>query len=240
MLEARELSKSFGEVRALRRLNLRIGPGEAMCLLGANGAGKTTTINLFLGFLEPTSGSARVNGRDVRRNPLESRKRLAYIPEQVALYPSLTGLENLKFLAELAGRRDSGEEELRGWLERAGLEPAAATRRVAGYSKGMRQKIGIAAALARRATAFLLDEPLSGLDPAAAWEFTRILRRLRLDGAAILLATHDIFRAMDLGTTIGIMKAGRLVAELDPKSVSSAELERIYLDHMKGAGREAA
>ncbi|MXX85048.1 MAG: ABC transporter ATP-binding protein [Acidobacteria bacterium] len=234
MLEARELTKSFGDVRALQSLNVRIGAGESLCLLGANGAGKTTTINLFLAFVEPTSGSALVNGHDVQRDPIGSKRHLAYIPEQVALYPSLTGLENLEFLAELSGHRDYGADDLLGFLERAGLDSVAAFRRVAEYSKGMRQKVAIAAALARRASAFLLDEPLSGLDPKAANEFTEVLGGLRSDGAAILLATHDIFRARELGTTIGIMRSGELVEQLDPASVTAAELEKIYLAHMRG------
>ena len=234
MLEARDLTKSFGDVRALSALNVRIGAGEALCLLGANGAGKTTTINLFLAFLEPTSGSALVNGQDVQRDPIGSKRHLAYIPEQVALYPSLTGLENLEFLAELSGHREYGADDLLRFLERAGLDALAALRRVAEYSKGMRQKVAIAAALARRAGAFLLDEPLSGLDPKAANEFTEVLGGLRSDGAAILLATHDIFRARELGTTIGIMKSGELVEQLDPASVTAAELEKIYLAHMRG------
>ncbi|MDE2658740.1 MAG: ABC transporter ATP-binding protein [Acidobacteriota bacterium] len=234
MLEARKLTKSFGDVRALQSLNVRIGAGEALCLLGANGAGKTTTINLFLAFLEPTSGSALVNGQDVQRDPIGSKRHLAYIPEQVALYPSLTGLENLEFLAELSGHRDYGADDLFRFLERAGLDSVAAFRRVAEYSKGMRQKVAIAAALARRASAFLLDEPLSGLDPKAANEFTEVLGGLRSDGAAVLLATHDIFRARELGTTIGIMRSGELVDQLDPASVTAAELEKIYLAHMRG------
>lgn len=234
MLEARALTKSFGDVRALQSLNVSIGAGEALCLLGANGAGKTTAINLFLAFIEPTSGSAWVNGHDVQRDPIGSKQYLAYIPEQVALYPSLTGLENLEFLAELSGHRDYRTDELLRFLERAGLDAVAALRRVAGYSKGMRQKVAIAAALARRASAFLLDEPLSGLDPEAANEFTSVLADLRRDGAAILLATHDIFRAMELGTTIGIMKSGELVERLDPASVTGAELEKIYLESMRG------
>ncbi len=234
MLEARKLTKAFGEVRALHSLDVSIGAGEALCLLGANGAGKTTAINLFLAFIEPTSGSAWVNGANVQTDPIGSKRHLAYIPEQVALYPSLTGLENLEFLAELSGHRDYGTDELLRFLERAGLDAVAACRRVSGYSKGMRQKVAIAAALARQASSFLLDEPLSGLDPEAANDFTSVLADLRRGGAAILLATHDIFRAMELGTTIGIMKSGELVEQLDPASVTGAELEKIYLDHMRG------
>ncbi len=233
ILQTINLRKTFGEVVALEGLNIAVKPGETLCLLGANGAGKTTTINLFLGFLEPTSGEALVNGRNVAMAPVETKQDIAYIPEQVALYPSLTGLENLRFFAALAGHDKYSDAELYTCIDRAGLGKAQADRPVAGYSKGMRQKIGIAIALAKQAKAFLLDEPLSGLDPSAANEFAVLANQLREDGAAILIATHDIFRATELASTIGIMKAGRLVEELDPKSVHSIEIEAIYLNHMR-------
>lgn len=235
MLEASQLSKSFGAVEALHELNLKVDSGEVVCLLGANGAGKTTTINLFLGFLEPSAGAAFINGRNVAEAYLETKKDLAYIPEQVALYSGLTGFENLKHFAALSGRSDHGKADLYEFLTRAGLARSMADRRVAGYSKGMRQKVGVAIALAKQAKAYLLDEPLSGLDPKAANEFTQLLRQLKEDGAAVLMATHDIFRSKEIATRIGIMKSGRLVDELDPGELHEAELERIYLDHMRDA-----
>lgn len=240
MLEARNLTKSYGAVKALDSLNIAIAPGETLCMLGANGAGKTTTINLFLGFIEPSSGQALVDGRDVQDDPVGSKAQLAYIPEQVALYPALTGLENLRFFADLAGGVTHSQDELLALLERAGLDPDAALRRAGGYSKGMRQKVGIGVALAKQARAFLLDEPLSGLDPKAANEFSGILETLRAEGAATLLATHDIFRAREVGTRVGIMKAGRLVETLDPKAITGGELEDIYLAHMSGMERQKA
>lgn len=164
MIEAIELTKKYHGVTALDTLNLKIEPGEIFCLLGANGAGKTTTIHLFLGFITPTSGRAIIDGLEVHRHALATRRLLAYIPEQVNLYPHLTGLENLRYFAELAGRRKVTRNQLLVLLERVNLSPHASARKVATYSKGMRQKIGIAIALAKEAKALLLDEPLSGLE----------------------------------------------------------------------------
>lgn len=232
MLEAVDLSKSFNGHDALAGLDLKVEPGEVFCLLGANGAGKTTTIHLFLGFLEPTAGQALVDGLDVAQEPLETKRRLAYIPEQVQLYPSLSGLENLAYLTALAGRDQLGQDELRGFLKRAGLEAEAADRRLSTYSKGMRQKVAVAVALAKGAQALLLDEPTSGLDPKAANELSNLLRELSEEGVAVLMATHDLFRAKEVGKRLGIMKRGRLLDVLDASAVDHGELERIYLEHM--------
>ena len=233
MLQAIDLTKRYGDHLALDRLNLAVAPGEVFCLLGANGAGKTTTINLFLGFLRPTAGAALVGGLDAAANPLEAKRLLAYIPEQVMLYRNFTGLENLAYFAMLAGQGRLPRERLADLLDRAGLPAEAARRRVAGYSKGMRQKVGIAIALAKQARALLLDEPTSGLDPQASNEFSRLLERLSGDGVAILMATHDLFRAKETGTRVAIMKHGRMVESLATADIGHADLERLYLEHMK-------
>ena len=232
MLEAVHLSKHYNGVAALDDLTLRIAPGEVFCLLGANGAGKTTTINLFLNFVEPTAGKAAINGIDVTERPLETKKYLAYIPETVMLYRNLTGLENLEYFSALAGRPDYTRTQLLDFLHQVGLDAPAADKRVGAYSKGMRQKVGIAIALAKSAKALLLDEPTSGLDPKAANEFSSLLTRLSQDGVAVLMATHDLFRAKESGTRVGIMKHGRLVQTLETTEVGHADLERIYLEHM--------
>lgn len=236
MLNARGLTKRFGAKCALDALDLEIGPGAIQCLLGANGAGKTTTIHLFLGFIEPDGGAAWVNGKEVATNTQAVRADLAYVPEQVNLYPMLTGLENLVYFTKLAGHRARDTGPLRGHLDRVGLDRAAADVRVEHYSKGMRQKVGLAIALAKGARALLLDEPLSGLDPKAANEFCALTRALADAGAAVLMATHDLFRAREIGSRIGIMKAGRLVENVAAPDVSHAQLERIYLDHMRDIG----
>ena len=214
-------------------LTLTVAPGDVFCLLGANGAGKTTTINLFLNFIAPTSGTALVNGLDVTKEPLETKRHLAYIPETVMLYKNLTGLENLEYFAALAGKPDLTREQLVGYFREVGLAVEAADRRVGTYSKGMRQKVGIAIALAKGAKALLLDEPTSGLDPKASNEFSDLLRRLSGSGVAVLMATHDLFRAKESGTRVGIMKHGTLVAQHTTDEFGHADLERIYLEHMR-------
>ncbi|MEM7049217.1 MAG: ABC transporter ATP-binding protein [Acidobacteriota bacterium] len=232
MLEAIELSKNYQGHAALVGLDLNVEPGQVFCLLGANGAGKTTTIHLFLGFLEPSAGKALVGGVEVAQSPIKARRKLAYIPEQVQLYDSLSGLENLAFLTALTGRQERDETTLLGFLERAGLEAEAAPRRLSTYSKGMRQKVAIAVALATGAEALLLDEPTSGLDPQASAELSALLQQLAGDGVAVLMATHDLFRAKEVGHRLGIMKRGRLLEVLDASTVDHAQLEQIYLEHM--------
>ena len=232
MIEAIRLRKTFGGAVAVEGLDLAIGPGEVFCLLGANGAGKTTTINLFLNFIPPTAGEARVCGLNVLEHPLESKQRLAYIPEQVMLYRALSGLENLRFFSRLAGAAADTDAELLAILAQAGLNAEQARRRVGEYSKGMRQKIGIAITIAKGAEALLLDEPTSGLDPKAANDFSVLLSSLAGRGVAVLMATHDLFRAKESGTRVGIMKHGRLVEVLDTAALSHTDLEQIYLRHM--------
>lgn len=232
MLEAVRLTMDFGAHRALDSLDLHVDPGEIVCLLGANGAGKTTTINLFLGFLEPVSGEARVDGVDVRRDPVGAKRKLLYVPEQVALFGELTGLENLAYFAALSGIDDRSPAYLESCLAQAGLAQTAMHRRAAGYSKGMRQKVGLALAIAKRARALLLDEPTSGLDPQASAEFHALISRQRDAGAAVLMVTHDLFRAREVGTRIGLMCEGRLRRMIDAADITASELETLYLEEM--------
>lgn len=232
MLEVVNLSKSYNGAVALDSLDLRIMPGEVFCLLGANGAGKTTTINLFLNFIEPSSGTAKIKNLDVTRQPLETKKYLAYIAEQVMLYRNLSGLENLEYFSALAGKDKYTRDELLGFFREVGLPEDAAHKRVSAYSKGMRQKVGISIALAKRAEALLLDEPTSGLNPKASKEFSELLRKLSGQGVAVLMATHDLFRAKESGTRVGIMRQGKLGREMSTAEIGHADLERIYLEHM--------
>lgn len=233
MLEAFDVTKTFGAHRALNGVSLSVEGGEIYCLLGANGAGKTTLINHFLGFLKPDAGRVLVGGNDVAEHPLQTKRDMAYIPEQVNLYGALSGIENLDYFAALAtGERLPGDW-LHALLVQAGLPRDAAPRRVSTYSKGMRQKVGIAIALAKGARALLLDEPTSGLDPSAANEFANLLSQAREDGVAILTTTHDLFHAKQTGTRIGIMKRGNLVAEMASADISHADLEALYLEHMR-------
>lgn len=164
--------------------------------------------------------------------PLETKKYIAYIPEQVMLYRNLSGLENLEYFTALAGRDDYSHEQLLGFFDQVALARESADKRVGTYSKGMREKVGIAIALAKKAEALLLDEPTSGLDPKAANEFSSLIKKMSDAGVAILMATHDLFRAKESGTRVGIMKHGNLVATLHMHEIGHADLERIYLEHM--------
>lgn len=236
MLSAKALTKDHGSQRALDGVSFIVRPGEIYCLLGANGAGKSTTIKLFLGFLKPTSGSAEVDGLNAQQEPQAVRRRLLYIPETVALYDELTGYENLDYFARLAGVEDRSPARLREAMQAAGLASNVFDRRVGHYSKGMRQKVGIALAITKEAKALLLDEPTSGLDPEASAEFHDLLVRQRDRGAAILMATHDLFRAREVATTIGLMQAGRLRRTIDASKITASDLESLYLEEMGRRG----
>lgn len=231
MLKANGLTKYFGSLCALDGLDLAIPPGEIFCLLGANGAGKTTTINLFLDFLKPCSGSAFVADMEVAQQPQATKRALAYVPESVALYPKMTGFENLSYFLGLAAV-SIAETDQRRLFEKVGLQAEAVDRRVETYSKGMRQKVALAIALGRNSKALLLDEPTSGLDPGAAKTFTDLIQTFRDDGMAILMTTHDLFRARAVSDRIGVMRQGRLVGCYPTADLSTTELEQLYLQHM--------
>ncbi|MBP7174406.1 MAG: ABC transporter ATP-binding protein [Cloacibacterium sp.] len=233
MLIAKQLNKKYnGNHHALKDLDLTINEGEIFCLLGANGAGKSTTVNIFMGFLEPSSGEAFINGSLVTVNNNTTRELVAYIPENVKLYPELSGIENLDFFASLSNKTYS-QQELKQFLLKAGLQEEAHQQKVGGYSKGMRQKVGIALAIAKQAKALFLDEPTSGLDPHAANEFSEILKELAKEQVAILMVTHDIFRAKEVADRIGIMKNGVLEQVIPASEISHTELENRYLDIIK-------
>ncbi|MEA2559705.1 MAG: type transport system ATP-binding protein [Acidobacteriota bacterium] len=234
MIEAERLSKRYeGGALALNALDLAVSPGEIYCLLGANGAGKTTTINLFLGFLQPTSGTARICGIEVHREPLKAKQHVGFVSENVRLYPNLTARQNLHFFAELSGKAKANNEAYYAVLDSAGLPKRAFDQRVREFSKGMRQKVGIAIAMIKEAEALFLDEPMSGLDPKAAADLVKILRRLREEKKAILMSTHDIFRAKELADHVGIMKEGNKVSERSRSELAHENLEQIYLDFMR-------
>src|SRR3954470_2516015 len=222
MIEAIDLTKRYDEGSlALDALNLKVSQGEIYFLLGANGAGKTTVINIFLNFIEPTAGRALINGIDAVQEPLEAKKHLAYVSEDLLLYGNFTARQNLDFFAKLGGKQNLKKDDCYQVLREVGLEEKAFEQKVKEFSKGMRQKIGLAAAIVKDAPAILLDEPTSGLDPKVGAELMETLDQLRARGKAILVATHDIFRATEIADRIGIMKEGRKVMER-----TRAELEQ--------------
>jgi len=236
ILKADDLSMRYEDgVLALDHLNLEVHPGEVYCLLGANGAGKTTTINLFLNFIPPTTGTCFINGIDVTKDPLEAKKYIAFVSENVMLYGNFTARQNLDFFAKLGGKTALAKDDYYRVMRRVSLQEKAFDQRVKNFSKGMRQKLGIAIAVIKDAPGILLDEPTSGLDPKAATEFLEIMAELKNEGKAILMSTHDIFRAKEIGDRVGIMREGRLVMERTREELQHEDLNKIYIDYMKFA-----
>ncbi|KZN68213.1 ABC transporter ATP-binding protein [Pseudoalteromonas luteoviolacea CPMOR-1] len=240
MLEAINLKKSFSDKQVINDLSFKVEAGQIMCLLGANGAGKSTTLNIFLNFLQPDSGQAFIDGIDVH-NSAGSKEKLVYLPEQVNLYQEFNAIDNLKYLASLSDLSVT-EAQINAALDETGLEPSARTQSLKNYSKGMRQKVGIAFAIIRQAKVLLLDEPTSGLDPSATLEFIRIIEQLAQKGAAILMVTHDFYCAHTLADKIGIMDKGKLLTLLDNQQLPLNALENTYHELISGKSviREAS
>ena len=232
MLEIIGLSKHFGDVRAVNDLNLTVNRGEIFTMLGANGAGKTTTLMVALGFTEPTAGTVKICDIDVTKNPLEAKKHVAYVSENVMLYGNFTARQNLDFFTKLGGRKNATDADYEQVMKRVGLQADAYHRRLKGFSKGMRQKLGIAIAIMKDAEVILLDEPTSGLDPKSGAEFLRLLAELRAENKAIWMTTHDIFRAKAVADRVGIMTEGNLVKILTREELEEADLEKIYIDYV--------
>ena len=240
MLEIENLSKHYGDVKAVQDLNLTIEPGEIFCMLGANGAGKTTTLMVALGFTEPTAGTVRICGIDVTQDPLEAKRHVAYVSENVMLYGNFTARQNLDFFTKLGGKKDASDADYAQVLGRVGLQEDAFNRRVKGFSKGMRQKLGIAIAIVKDAKVILLDEPTSGLDPKSGVEFLQLLADLRTEGKAIWMTTHDIFRAKGIADRVGIMVSGRLVQLLTRGELEQQDLEALYVQYVSQPTEQAA
>ncbi len=233
MISIQSLTQRYGPHTALDALDLDVAAGEVFCLLGPNGAGKTTTIRILAGFQSPTRGSASIAGADVTTQSERARAATAYVPEIVALYPQLSGVENLEYFAQLALGRPLERTRSFELLETAGLERAAAERRVATYSKGMRQKVALALASAKDAKALLFDEPTSGLDPRAASDFAQHVRAFAARGCAVLMATHDLPLALEAGGRVGILVDGKLVEERRTSGLAQNELAALYLRHVR-------
>jgi ABC-2 type transport system ATP-binding protein len=200
------LGKRYGKVDALRDLSLQIAPGEVVGYLGPNGAGKTTTIRLLLGLARPTAGRAEIFGFDCQRQTVEAHRRLAYVPGEASLWPSLTGAETLHLLGRVQGRVDTAyRDELIGRFD---LDPS---KKVRAYSKGNKQKILLIAALMARPDLLVLDEPTSGLDPLMEQAFRHSVHEARKAGQTVFLSSHILSEVEALCDRVGILREGRLV-----------------------------
>jgi ABC-2 type transport system ATP-binding protein len=212
-LEMRDIAVAYGPHRVLDGVSLRVAAGEIYALLGGNGAGKSTTLSTLLGFNRPTAGHVRVCGIDPATDPDAARRLIAYLPENVALYDHLSARENVAYLLALSGQRQD-DAAIDIAFGAAGLQAEAWDKRLAGFSKGMRQKVAIAVALLRHVPVLLLDEPTSGLDPRATADFGRLVANVRDRGAAVLMVTHDLLSAAEIADRIGFLDTGRIVEEV--------------------------
>ncbi len=213
IIRTSELVKQYGDVTAVDHLNLEIHKGEVFGLLGPNGAGKTTTTLMLLGLTDPTSGTAEISGLDCTRDALAVKKIVGYLPDNVGFYPDMSGRENLIFSGMMNGlTRKEAEERAVGLLERVGMTYAA-DRKTGTYSRGMRQRLGIADVLMKDPEIIIMDEPTLGIDPSGMRELTALIRELSVkDGRTILISSHELYQIQEISDRVGIFVKGRMIA----------------------------
>lgn len=213
IIRTSELVKQYGDVTAVDHLNLEIHKGEVFGLLGPNGAGKTTTTLMLLGLTDPTSGTAEINGLDCTRDALAVKKIVGYLPDNVGFYPDMSGRENLIFSGMMNGlTRKEAEERAVSLLERVGMTYAA-DRKTGTYSRGMRQRLGIADVLMKDPEIIIMDEPTLGIDPSGMRELTALIRELSVkDGRTILISSHELYQIQEISDRVGIFVKGRMIA----------------------------
>jgi ABC-2 type transport system ATP-binding protein len=210
VIVTRGLTKRYGRVVAVEDLNLEVEEGEVFGLLGPNGSGKTTSILMLLGLTEPTSGEARVLGLDPMREPLKVKAKVGYLPDQVGFYGELTAWENLRYTTRLLGLPEAeAKARIEEVLRRMGLWEVR-DRRVSAFSRGMRQRLGLAEVLLKRPKVAILDEPTLGLDPEAAREFLDLIKGLKAEGITVLLSSHLLHQVQEICDRVGLFHKGRL------------------------------
>ena len=234
MIELDHLVKNFGDLVAVNDVSLKIGRGEFFAMLGPNAAGKTTTIKLLTGLMKPTAGASRICGFDVQTQPLEARKRLAYVPDFPFLYDKLTAWEFFRFTGQMfqldPARIEKNSQEL---VERFHLQDFA-DRALEGLSHGTRQRVAIVSALLHDPEVFVIDEPMVGLDPQHARIVKDVLKERSLAGMTVLVSTHQLSIAEEMADRIGIINNGKLIAvgtrdDLRKQSGAAGALEEIFL-----------
>ena len=221
IIELVDLTKKYGSFTAVNQLNLTIRKGEIFGLLGPNGAGKSTTILMMLGLTEPSSGFAKVCGIDPTTNPIEVKKRIGYLPEDVGFYYNRTGYENLMLTARLNRlSKSEAQEKVEQLLARVGLSNAA-EKKSGKYSRGMLQRLGLADVLIKNPEVIILDEPTLGIDPTGVREFLELIVRLsHEEGLTVLFSSHDLHHVQQVCDRVGLFVSGKLLAEGDIQSLS--------------------
>ncbi|TMJ61029.1 MAG: ABC transporter ATP-binding protein [Alphaproteobacteria bacterium] len=211
VIRAEQLTKRYGANLAVDHIDLEVNAGEIVGILGPNGSGKTTTILMLLGLTEPTGGRAVVAGFDPLRDPLEVKRRVGYMPDQVGFYDGLSALDNLAYTGRLAGlSRDEIDARFADAMERVGLTTVGRNR-VRTYSQGMRQRLGLAEVLMKRPSVAILDEPTTALDPHSTQEFLDMIRGLKADGTAVLLSSHHLDQVQSVCDRVALFNRGRVV-----------------------------
>lgn len=226
-LQAESLYITRSDKEVLSGITFEVAAGEVYALLGGNGAGKSTTLLSFLGFLSPSNGHVRVNGKDIHSNTAAARKIIAYLPESASLYEHLNAYENIDYFLKLADSPTS-QVDIDAALDQVSLLPEARQRNLRDYSKGMCQKVAIALAILRDTEILLLDEPTSGLDPSAIDEFHQIVRSLADNGKAILMVTHDVYGACQVADKIALLRNGKLVGEFSAEAEKCIDTETVH------------
>jgi ABC-2 type transport system ATP-binding protein len=218
-IRSRKLTKTYGEHTVVDRLDLDIEAGEVFGLLGPNGAGKTTTILMLLGLVEPTKGKIEVLGLDPRWNPIEVKRNVGYLPDAVGFYDPMTGRENLRFTARLNGL-DDDDDHLESLLGLVGLGDAA-DQPAGEYSRGMKQRLGVADALVKSPSVLILDEPTTAIDPEGVVEMLALIERLAKDeGVTVLLASHLLHQVQAVCDRVAIFVRGKVVAQGTPHELA--------------------
>ena len=211
VIEAEGLTKRYNGAAAVDHVSFQVSRGEIFGLLGPNGAGKTTTILMLLGLTDLTEGKARVLGHDPEREPLAVKRRVGYLPDSVGFYDHMSAAENLRYTARLMGMREAEREgRMAAALQRVELTEVA-DNRVATFSRGMRQRLGLAEILMKEAAVAILDEPTSGLDPQATLELLDMIRALKREGVSVLLSSHLLDRVQSVCDRVALFQAGKIV-----------------------------
>ena len=227
------LSKHYGEVQALVDLTLEVRTGEVFGFLGPNGAGKTTMIRTILDLIRPTSGRAEILGMDTHTHAVELRNRIGYVPGDLALYPTLTGRDTLRYFANLRGGVDWGYVEALAHRLKSDLDV-----KVGDYSSGSRQKVGVIQAFMNRPEVLIMDEPSTGLDPLVQREFQKMMREVAAEGRTVFLSSHTLSEVQRVADRVGIIRHGRLVevqAVDDLRSRAIRRVEMIFADEIDGS-----
>ncbi|HIQ70457.1 MAG TPA: ABC transporter ATP-binding protein [Candidatus Avoscillospira stercorigallinarum] len=237
MLQISHLTKTYGAKTAVDDLSLHIAPGEIYGFIGHNGAGKTTTLKACCGILPFDRGEIRVDGISIRENPLECKRRIAYIPDNPDLYEFLTGFQYLNFIADIFGiSKDERQRRIQRYAELFSLTGDLG-QPVSAYSHGMKQKLAILGALLHQPRLLMMDEPFVGLDPSASHQLKTIMRELCDQGCAIFFSTHVLEVAEKLCDKVAIIRGGKLVASGSMEDVKGdASLEDVFLELAEKAG----